>query len=388
VVALKETLWEKDMSMELKGQQAAAFDAAMRWFKTPARERKQCFVIYGGAGVGKTTLAKKFKEFARCHFMTLSGKAALVMRKKGCDGATTVHSAIYKLVDDDGIQPHFELNLDSETLKGVELIILDELGMIDEEIGQDIMAFGIPVLAMGDLNQLPPPSDRRPYFDGTKPDYVITEILRQAKDSPIITLAYQALETGKLVPGSYGDSRVFSSSIKDSKVREIMLAADQVLCGKNATRVYNSQLMRRWKGLAGEPIKELPTVGERLVCLRNNHKKGILNGEQFKLTEILDQDLGKVVAFKAASLDSGNDREIELAVPWNWWQGTESNLPQWEKANYDQFFFADVMTVHKYQGSQADYIAILDESGAFRENKRKHLYTAITRAAVKVDVLL
>lgn len=375
--------------IELKGQQAQAFDAAVRWFKQPVRDRKQVFTIYGAAGTGKTTLAKKFMEMARCHFMTFSGKAALVMRKKGCDGATTIHSAIYRLTDEDyGGQPHFELNLDSETLRNVQLIILDEMGMVDTEIGEDIMAFGIPVLALGDLNQLPPPSDRKPYFAHTKPDFVLTEVLRQAKESPIITLAYQALETGKLTPGKYGDSNVYSSSVKDSIVKASMLGADQVLCGKNATRVFNSHLMRRWKGMAGDQHEHLPMIGDRLVCLHNNHKKGILNGEQFTLEEFTDKDLGKVVTAKVRSLDVEGSPLVEIEVPWNWFFGTEGQLPQWEKANFDQFFYADVMTVNKFQGSQGNYICILDESKVFRENKKNHLYTAITRAAEKVDVFL
>lgn len=376
------------MSITLKGQQPQAFDAVMRWWKTPAHLRSQVFRIYGGAGTGKTTVAKKFAEMAKCHFMTLSGKAALVMRKKGCDGATTVHSAIYRLVDEDGDQPHFELNLDSELIRNCDLIVLDELGMIGTDIGEDIMAFGKPVLALGDLNQLPPPSGQESYFMGAKPDFLFTEILRQAADSPIIRLAYEALELGRLVPGKYGDSCVYSSSVKDSKVQEVMLAADQVLCGKNATRTYNSALMRKWRGLVGEQADYLPTVGERVVCVRNNHKKGILNGEQFIVDKILDRDLGKVFAFGAVSLDTGSDRVVELEVPWNWWAGTEGNLPMFERANFDQVVHAGCMTVHKYQGSQENHIAILDESAVFKEHRRKHLYTAITRAAEKVDIFL
>lgn len=377
------------MSIVLKGQQPEAFDAVMRWWKTPANRRPQVFRIYGGAGTGKTTVARKFAEIAKCHFMTLSGKAALVMRKKGCDGATTVHSAIYRLEDEDeGGQPYFVWNQDSEVIRNCDLIVLDELGMIGTDIGEDIIAFGKPVLALGDLNQLPPPSNQPSYFMGAPADFTFTEILRQAKDSPIITLAYEALETGKLKPGKYGDSTVFSSSVKDSTVQRIMLEADQVLCGRNATRTYNSQLMRKWQGLQGAEADFLPTVGERLVCVRNNHKKGILNGEQFRVEEILQRDLGKVFCFRGVSLDMESGLPIEFEVPWNWFQGTEANLPDWEKKNFDQVVHAGVMTVHKYQGSQADHIAILDESAAFKEHRRKHLYTAITRAAEKVDIFL
>lgn len=373
---------------KFQGDQEEAFYAVKKWWETPERQRAPVFRIYGGAGVGKTTVAKMFAELANTHFMTLSGKAALVMRKKGCAGATTIHSAIYRLDEDDGLEPSFSLNLDSEVLKGVQLLALDELGMVGEDVGSDIMQFRIPVLAMGDLNQLPPPNGQEAYFLGDKADFTMTTILRQAEGSPIIQLAYDALSGERLKPGKYGDSAVYGSSVKDSVVREAMLEADQVLCGKNSTRTACNADMRKWLGLEGSEAAFLPTVGERVVCLRNNHKKGTLNGEQFKITEILNRDLGKIFCFKAVSLDSESDREIEFEVPWNWWNGTESQLPPYVKANFDQLTYAYTMTVHKYQGSQCDNLVLLDESKAFREFRTNHLYTGITRAAEKVKVFL
>ncbi len=53
-----------------------------------------------------------------------------------------------------------------------------------------------------------------------------------------------------------------------------VLDADQVLVGRNATRrAYNTR-MRERRGFA-EP---LPMAGDKLVCLRNNRRKGLFNG--------------------------------------------------------------------------------------------------------------
>jgi len=44
--------------------------------------------------------------------------------------------------------------------------------------------------------------------------------------------------------------------------------------------------------------------------------------------------------------------------------------------------------VHKSQGSQWDNVVVFDESRTFREDAAKHLYTAVTRAAEKVTVVV
>ena len=56
--------------------------------------------------------------------------------------------------------------------------------------------------------------------------------------------------------------------------------------------------------------------------------------------------------------------------------------------SHDKFTYAYAMTVHKAQGSQWDKGAVLDESGIFKEFRRNHLYTAITRMAQEVDIFL
>ena len=40
--------------------------------------------------------------------------------------------------------------------KKIKLIVLDEGSMVNKEIGEDLLSFQIPVIVLGDLNQLPP----------------------------------------------------------------------------------------------------------------------------------------------------------------------------------------------------------------------------------------
>jgi len=52
----------------------------------------------GYAGTGKTTLARHIADGVdgEVKFAAFTGKAALVMRNKGCDNASTIHSLIYR----------------------------------------------------------------------------------------------------------------------------------------------------------------------------------------------------------------------------------------------------------------------------------------------------
>ena len=70
------------------------------WLKAKPGERgtPPLFRLFGYAGTGKTTLAKHLAEDVdgKVLFAAFTGKAALVMRRKGCDGASTIHSLIYR----------------------------------------------------------------------------------------------------------------------------------------------------------------------------------------------------------------------------------------------------------------------------------------------------
>ena len=79
-------------------QQDRALIAVDEWLRS---RHKQVFRLFGYAGVGKTTLARHFAEgvSGRVLFAAYTGKAAHVMRSKGCRGASTIHRLIYKVED-------------------------------------------------------------------------------------------------------------------------------------------------------------------------------------------------------------------------------------------------------------------------------------------------
>ena len=204
-----------------------------------------------------------------------------MMERNGCAGASTIHGLIYQVAERADGSVEFVWDAESAA-KNADLLVIDECSMVDEEIARDLMRYGRPILVLGDPAQLPPVNGAG-YFTDAQPDVMLTEIHRQAKDNPIIQLATATRLGNRLALGEYGASRVIERGVL--KGREV-LAADQVLVGKNDTRrTYNAR-MRLMAGFT----EKLPEPGDRLVCLRNDKPTGIFNGGLFRVVERLELD--------------------------------------------------------------------------------------------------
>src|SRR5262249_7282542 len=212
--------------MRFTPQQDHALCAAGRWLR---EDGAQIFRLFGYAGTGKTTLAKYLAEHVdgRVLFAAFTGKAAHVMRSKGCNNAGTLHSLIYTCHEtEEG--PQFEL-ADRSPLAEAKLLIIDECSMVDVKLGADVLSFGTKVLTLGDPAQLPPPRGAG-FFTNAPPDIVLTDVQRQARDNPIVHMATIVRQGGRLELGSYGSSRVIP--LKAITLAELA-ATNQVLVGRN-----------------------------------------------------------------------------------------------------------------------------------------------------------
>lgn len=364
--------------VEWSPQQDAALVAVSNWLKD--KSGPQVFRLFGWAGTGKSTLARHLAQGVRSvKYAAFTGKAALVMRKNGCRGASTIHSLIYSLVSDKEGEPKFALDPESEAMSA-DLIVIDEVSMVDEALGRDLLSFGTKVLVLGDPFQLPPVQGAG-FFTAEAPDIMLTEIHRQAQDNPIIRMSMDIREGDHLDYGRYGDSVVISRSEVD---RDAVLEADQVLAGRNKTRVAYNDRLRELKNM---PAHE-PVVGDRLVCLRNNPQKKLLNGQIWTAAEVKKRSGGRFSMLLDPDEPTGKTAsQAKVLTHLAFFSGEEDNLSWPERRRFDEFTFGYCLTVHKAQGSQWDNVYLFDESYVFREDRQRWLYTGITRAAEKITVV-
>ena len=363
--------------MKWSPQQETALNEVSAWLSDHSR---QVFRLFGYAGTGKTTLAKHIAEGVDGDVMfgAFTGKAAHVLRTKGCEGATTIHSMIYRPDGEStGDSPVFAIKRDSDAAKA-SLIIIDECSMVDEELGRDLLSFDTKILVLGDPAQLPPVKGGG-FFTDTDPDIMLTEVHRQASDNPIIAMSMEIRNGRTLDYGSYGDSRIISQNEIDA---DDILSADQVLVGTNKTRRQFNTRIRELRGYE-DP---LPSAEDKLVCLRNDNAKGLLNGGIW-LVNSLGGMRKNLLKLDLSPEDTVSRKNVKVKVHPFFFEGKEHQLAYSARRKSDEFDYGYVLTVHKSQGSQWDNIILFDQSRAFREHQQRWLYTAITRAAKQITIV-
>jgi ATP-dependent exoDNAse (exonuclease V) alpha subunit len=212
---------------------------------------------------------------------------------------------------------------------------------------------------------------------------MLTEVHRQARDNPIIRMSMDIRGGERLSPGEYGASRVMPrGALGKDEMANLVLAADQVLVGRNKTRRDFNLRMRELMGRT-DP---LPVSGDKVVCLRNNKTKGLLNGATFTVKAVGKARTGMVTM--RLDPDDVSALNVKVSVLPEFFLGTEESLPWQVRRESDEFDYGFALTVHKAQGSQWDRVVLFDESFAFREHRDRWLYTAITRAAQSVVVVV
>ncbi|GHD10722.1 ATP-dependent RecD-like DNA helicase [Tianweitania populi] len=374
--------------MKFSPQQDEALQAVARWMKSG---KPQIFRLFGYAGTGKTTLARHFAENVdgSVQFAAFTGKAAQVLRSKGASNARTIHSLIYRPRGEEAVEnedtgktsmsPTFALNRQSPVAKA-KLIIVDECSMVDEALGRDLLSFGTPILVLGDPGQLPPISGGG-FFTEHEPDHLLTEIHRQARDNPIIQLALDVREGKEFMYGDFGAAQVIS---KDEVTQDLVLGADQVLVGTNRTRRRYNARLRELKGFTAE----FPQAGDKLVCLRNDPSKGLLNGSLWKVMTSSKETVKPGINLLVTPEEDDPDRGVAKIKLLKAAFETPDEEISWQlKKRFDDFDYGYALTVHKSQGSQWNNVVLFDESWAFKDTRQRWLYTAVTRAAERLTVV-
>ncbi len=400
------------MGNQLTADQIKADKLIEDWFLHSTR---QVFVLAGFAGTGKTTLLKhtvtqtlNLIPDESAAFVTPTGKAATVLIRSGIP-ATTLHRLIYQSIPE---EQEIEINgkkvkIEKLTFKrrenidkSIKLIVLDEASMVSDSVLWDLMEFGVKLLLCGDNAQLPPVEGFNTYLKS--PDYTLRSIVRQQLDNPIIKISELAREDKYIPYGRYGDcvSVINKRLFTGERRKNYLLKADQIICGLNKTRYALNDELRTLRGLG-----ELPESGDKLICTLNNWEQYIDGEYRFNLVNgiigtaydpFYDSSSGiGFMQFKPDFLDE----LCPEALPFDTGIFTDGRYrykhgDYFEKFNEDgeavgaftlnRFEYGYCISCHKAQGSEFDNAVIFDESYAFKEDKSRWLYTAITRAKKKL----
>lgn len=411
----------------LTNDQKKAEQMISEWFLNSS---EQFFVLSGYAGTGKTFLLRRIvndvlslKAGESAVFVTPTGKAASVLIKGGTP-AGTVHSLIYMRDEDD-----FDVDENGEIVQNerlsfvkrekiaekIRLIVVDEASMAGEDVVRDILSFGVKCLFCGDNAQLPPVNGDTRLLE--RPHCMLTEIVRQEENNPIIRLSRLAREGENIPYGNYGNGVcVIPKRVFFGRERErILLSADQIVCGKNKTRKELNDEVRRFRGIENEA---LPRDGEKLICTLNDWDRPLDSEKKFHLLNgvigtcknvKLGEDYLASMEFTADFVNESSvvpfDAMIFTHDRYAHFYGEravflsdgrlvhENNreLLRGAKAEREEticrFEFAYAVTCHKAQGSEFDSVVVFDESRAFGEDRNRWLYTAITRAKKKLLIV-
>lgn len=365
--------------------------------------------VSGFAGSGKSTLIKFIIEAldleeSEVAYVAYTGKAASVLRHKGCANAMTAHKLLYfsKRLPNGKFVYRPKPSLDP----WLKVVVVDEVSMLPKQLWDLLMQHKVYVLACGDPYQLPPIYKNQDNEVLEHPHIFLDEIMRQAKESEIIRLTMDIRE---------GKSPVYSQGkevhiVRPNEVVDGMLTwADQIITGTNKKRADINQYMR---DAAGRGIS--PEVGDKVICLRNcwdivdnSGENALINGATGILTNFTRAELRYpiatgnlyqkgITALKSEITTDAGEVFSDVYVDYLALTKYKKSLtPEQEYQIYRneqlrgtepiEFNYGYAITCHRAQGSQWDKVLVYEEKFPF--DKLEHsrwLYTACTRAAQKL----
>lgn len=380
----------------LYDEQQIALDNCVEHLTNPTVQVK---VFEAAGGTGKTTVirhvVKKLSTAGKrglvCAF---TGRASSQLRKGGLD-ANTFHSVMYQpVIDSDGFVVSWRLKNHQELLESVgDFIICDEASMVNYETVQAMLSVGVPVLMVGDGHQLPPVEMNDRYksfnpmssFEGEKISLKVNRRIVEGKEG--LEFINQHLRENETIPRRKmnGYSTVTKRSITVDYLAKNKF--DIILCGMNKTRKRLNELTRQARGYSHSDI---PLEGERVVCLRNGQigEYKISNGDIFDVDGVIQGE--KDSTFMLTNIDTGD--KINVSVwneTWKLENYPEGKRPRaGEPTTHQIMTFGYCISTHKAQGSTFGNVLFYDEDVSFFLNQQQFRYTAASRAADNLVVVV
>lgn len=361
--------------------------------------------ISGYAGTGKSTLVQFIISALSLRpedvaYVTFTGKAASVLRHKGCPNAMTAHKLLYYSKRMPSGKYVFSPRKTLES--NYSLIVVDEISMLPKELWDLLLYHKKHIIALGDPFQIPPIDKKADNHILESPHIFLDEIMRQAQESEIIRLTMD-IRNYKAPEYFFGDE-IQIVQPKDV-VSGMYTWADQIICATNRKRHEINNYMRQ---AAGRGIE--PESGDKIICCRNcwdvtdiSNKNALVNGtigylgdfeagiQQYPIfgfpqvpvlrSQILTPEDG---IFQDVILDYQALKEGKpfLTPEQSYQIYRRTDLKNQEPV---EFNYGYAITGHRAQGSQWEKVLVFEERFPFdKEEHARWLYTACTRSASKL----
>jgi exodeoxyribonuclease-5 len=413
------------MELELTSEQQNAIDGIRRDLDAG----KEFITLGGFAGTGKTTVLTELRRHIhptmRVAFASFTGKSASVLRdkiitadayKKGMDYIGTIHGLMYRPIVVKKFSEAKQEWIDMVRFKrqndiDYDILLIDEASMVGSNIFQDMMKFGVQIVACGDSFQLPPVADKDNNPILANPDYLLNEVHRTAQDSSLVKLAH-AIRTEQYLPvAPYRDDQIrivnYFSGGREF-LENIEYDSETVtLCFTNSVRQSINYGYRHKKNYNSDIILY---PFEQIVCLTNNQTLGMMNGERFTV-EFLSPPYDKTTVSVTVERQDGNYQEayihntLKKFGKKNVIHRPKASMKNINRKKYMKEMeeadplvidadYGYAMTVHKSQGSEFRNVCLVDSSmfkgiSESKGNKDylRWLYTGVTRSSGNLTII-
>lgn len=344
-------------------------------------ENDAAYVISGVAGSGKSTIVQTLCDYLPSTLdiwiVAFTGRAIspyLALDMPSNIKRSTLHGFLYHCEVDEDDNPHFYKKSIGDIRINTDILIVEEASMVNSDMFNQIEEIGVPMIFIGDKDQLPPISSD---------DFNIME----AYDYHLIESKRNGNYLGQFI-NNYRYNKRFSKAgenVKFLKKNDLTLHHfkennyDAVLVATNKQKNKFNNLIRIAKGYTSE----FPEAGETIINLRNtvldNHSLKsdqkdvyVANGELLKVIRVLYEASDTMMYEVVTELG----KKVNLLIHKMIWDN-EDAVP---KKYINRIDYGYAMSVWKAQGSEFNSVLYVHSDVSWFVDQHKFTYTAISRA--------